>query len=112
MNIPQEAVEAAVIATEDHWAIYGWPFECSCGYVAPEKDQAATQASVEKHIVEIALAAALPAIEKEIRAQVAVEMKRRADEYFEFANRFGGYYMGLQSAFHEAARITEGAGNE
>ena len=108
--IPQEAVEAAAKAIQEHWAIYGRLFKCcSCGYVAPEKDQAATQASVEKHIVEISLTAALPVIEKEIRTQIAAEMKRRDNDYLKFANRFGGYYMGLQSAFHEAARIAEGA---
>ena len=108
--IPEEAVEAAAKAIQEHWAIYGRLFKCcSCGYVAPEKDQAATQASVEKHIVEISLTAALPAIEKEIRTQIAAEMKRRDNDYLKFANRFGGYYMGLQSAFHEAAQIAEGA---
>ena len=58
------------------------------------------------------LEAALPHIEKEIRTQIAAEMKRRDNDYLKFANRFGGYYMGLQSAFHEAARIAEGADHD
>ena len=69
----EEEIEAAAKAIQEHWAIYGRLFECSCGYVPPEKDQAATQASVEKHIVEISLTAALPAIEKHVRAQVAAD---------------------------------------
>ena len=58
------------------------------------------------------LTAAIPHIEKEIRTQIAAEMKRRDNDYLKFANRFGGYYMGLQSAFHEAAQIAEGANND
>ena len=105
MTIPQEAIEAAAKAIQEHWVIYGRLFKCcSCGYVAPEKDQAATQASVEKHIVEISLTAAYPSIEKQIRAEVAAEIRvemRRHD-----TAQIG--FSAIGDAYAHAARIARG----
>ena len=91
MNIPQEAVEAAYNAFQH-----------------PNRMLVNTSEGNLQGRLEAALEAALPHIEKEIRTQIAAEMKRRDNDYLKFANRFGGYYMGLQSAFHEATRIAEG----
>ena len=93
--IPQEAVEAAYNAFQH-----------------PNRMLVNTSEGNLQGRLEAALEAALPHIEKEIRTQIAAEMKRRDNDYLKFANRFGGYYMGLQSAFHEAARIAEGADHD
>lgn len=109
MTIPQEAVEAAAFALDGHsWMTDNEVSLCACGEVLKPSLEYAGYA-YRSHLAELALAAALPAIEKEIRAQVAVEMERRADEYLESANQFGGYYLGVKSAFQDAARIAEGA---
>ena len=109
MNIPQEAVEEAARVMkprqfEPDYTPLGMWSDLEQMHEIAELDRDMTRDRVRD-----ILTAALPHIEKEIRMQIAAEMKRRDNDYLKFANRFGGYYMGLQSAFHEAARIAEGA---
>ena len=107
--IPQEAVEAAARVMkprqfEPNYTPLGMWSDLEQMHEIAELDRDMTRDRVRD-----ILTAAYPSIEKQIRAEVAAEMKRRDNDYLKFANRFGGYYMGLQSAFHEAAQIAEGA---
>ena len=81
MNIPQEAVEAAARAIEFHhyWGYEGDGICCmGCGIrleglVPCNYDL--RRSAVRRHQAQLALTAALPHIEKEIRAQVAAELR-------------------------------------
>ena len=81
MTIPNEAVEAAAKAIEFHhdWAYEGEGICCmDCGSrlegFVPGK-YPLHHSAVIRHQAQLALEAALPAIEKEIRAQVAAELR-------------------------------------
>ena len=81
MTIPNEAVEAAANAIEFHhdWAYEGEGICCmDCGSrlegFVPGK-YPLHHSAVIRHQAQLALEAALPAIEKEIRAQVAAELR-------------------------------------
>ena len=81
MTIPNEAVEAAAKAIEFHhdWAYEGEGICCmDCGSrlegFVPGKYPLHNSAVI-RHQAQLALEAALPAIEKEIRAQVAAELR-------------------------------------
>lgn len=74
MNIPQEAVEAAAFALDGHsWMTDNEVSLCACGEVLKPSLEYAGDA-YRSHLAELAIAAALPAIEKQIRAQVAADI--------------------------------------
>ena len=83
MNIPQEAVEAAARAIEFHrdCTNIGEGEEVCCMYCGAQMEgfvpgnYISCLTAFRRHQAQSALNAALPAIEKEIRAQVAAELR-------------------------------------
>ena len=148
MTIPNEAVEEAAKAIEFHhdWAYEGEGICCmDCGSrlegFVPGK-YPLHHSAVIRHQAQLALEAALPAIEKEIRAQVAADLwcelpvqlaetagsdtgwlsdaqdwEPKADEDQEFIDfaADNGYLLGSIDLHHiaeHAARIAEGGNND
>ena len=114
MTIPNEAVEAAASAIEfNHdWTYEGDGICCTdCGarwegYV-PRK-YSSHHSEVLRHQAQLALEAALPAIEKEIRAQVAAELRGELPvQLAETAGSDTGWLSDMQGWDQEVGGDTE-----
>ena len=114
MTIPNEAVEAAANAIEFHhdWAYEGEGICCmDCGSrlegFVPGK-YPLHHSAVIRHQAQLALEAALPAIEKEIRAQVAAELRGELPvQLAETAGSDTGWLSDMQGWDQEVGGDTE-----
>ena len=114
MTIPNEAVEAAAKAIEFHhdWAYEGEGICCmDCGSrlegFVPGK-YPLHHSAVIRHQAQLALEAALPAIEKEIRAQVAAELRGELPvQLAETAGSDTGWLSDMQGLDQEVGGDTE-----
>lgn len=109
----QQAIEAATREHINHTPVenrtlgqYRYEITCSCGHMYQvDGHSAERQESFLDHVYKIALTAALPALEQQIREQVAEEIRAYLDGF----NSHGlPYRDGVYAGINSAARIAEG----